>query len=87
MPVSMLLPVHLCKLVVNSVSEVSPKVCFCGCSHSFECAHATSDSQAAPTGLLFFELMFVTFRTLFVALFTWPEEMLIIKKVGPCSML
>ena len=45
--------------------------------------HCTAlDSHAAPAGLLFFELMFVTFRTLFVALFTWPEEMLIIKKVG-----
>lgn len=38
-------------------------------------------SGAGGAGLLFFELMFVTFRTLFVALFTWPEEMLIIKKV------
>ncbi len=28
--------------------------------------------------------MFVTFRTLFVALFTWPEEMLIIKKARLC---
>ena len=40
-------------------------------------------SGVRGAGLLFFELMFVTFRTLFVALFTWPEEMLIIKKA--CS--
>ena len=56
------------------------------CLFLWLCACAASDMGAGAAGLLFFELMFVTFRTLFVALFTWPEEMLIIKKVRPCYL-
>ena len=49
--------------------------------------HPTTYAAQNTVGLLFFEALFLSFRTLFTALFTFPNEYKMMLKVSWCFLI
>ena len=72
---------HCCKGNIT-INLGLPAICVAGAFH-FGCHELT---KAYLAGLLFFQLMFMSFRTLFVALFTFPNEFKMLLKERASGM-